>query len=586
MTSDNNEENGGRLAKFPWTRPGVPLSDNNLALWFGARAGVSFCHSAPRRMWRRFDGVRWAEDAKKEVEAEVANFLAEDILPVARKPKDRAHIGATSTMLAVVRRLQSVLAIDESVFDADWWLYNCLPGTLDLRHIDQGLRKHNSGDYISKMSAADPSGECPQWLAFIDWVCCDDHALASYLQRLAGYCLTGDTSEQQFWFLHGDGSNGKSVFLKTLLYVMGDYGISCPTSVWIEQRFEQHPEQIMRLRGRRLIVSSEIKPDAEWNIERLQAVTGGETIVARGMREASVEFEFSGKLLIAGNLKPQLSNVNDAIRRRLRLIPFNAHIAKEDADKSLADKFKREANGILKWMVDGCAMWQRDGLRPPKAVEVATEEYLASEDHVRSWIDEECVLDRQAAKFADADMLNTPAMIARRDEFSTKIGDLHKSWDAWARRNHVVPGKINTLSTKLSKMRFADERESGDGPRKHPQWQVVRKNTGITRGRVFIGIRLKGNDDRDEWPRGQNDGPPPTRDSGPDADLMRLLDDVHASQSPEVKAAQAWNSACTVLQGTCEHCGRTDGNLLLIRGPGVKGHVLHEGCAMAFFGKE
>jgi len=108
-----------------------------------------------------------------------------------------------------------MLEIDERVFDADPWLYNCPSGTSDLRQIDEGLRKHDRNDYITKLSAADPVAECPKWRKFIDWVTCGDNELADYLQRLAGYTLVGVVDEQMFAFLYGGGGNGKSVFLQT-----------------------------------------------------------------------------------------------------------------------------------------------------------------------------------------------------------------------------------------------------------------------------------------------------------------------------------------------------------------------------------
>jgi len=200
----------------------------------------------------------------------------------------------------------------------------------------------------------------------------------------------------------------------------------------------------MRLKGARLIVSSEVPADAKWNVERIKAVTGGETIVARGMRENSCEFAFTGTLLIAGNNKPQLANVDEAIRRRMHIVPFKAKIADADINKHLADELKQEAGGILKWMIEGCRNWRRDGLKRPKAVETATEEYLTDEDHIRQWRDECCDFH------ADASVTATTST-------------LFASWKKWCERDGLRYGTINQFSewranSGVERYRHADAR--------------------------------------------------------------------------------------------------------------------------------
>ena len=445
----------GKIVDFPeepWKRPGFVLSDKNLAKCFDVKRGNDFRYTVAHRGWRMFDGVRWI-DAGLKIEHSIADLLANEIEPVAaKKPKDRYRIGATTTLTAVERRLRCSREMDETAFDADPWLLNCPSGTMDLRRIDEGMKKHERGDYITKVCAADPFGGCPQWMEFLSFVTREDDQLADYLQRLAGYALAGVADEQIFAFLHGQGGNGKSVFLQTLLYVLGDYGVSCPSHVWTVQPFEQHPEQIMRLRGARLIVSTEIPKDAVWNVERINAVTGGERIVARGMRQESVEFNFCGTLLIAGNDKPEIANVNDATRRRIHLVPFGAKVNEDDVDKGLKDKLKAEAGGILQWMIEGCAAWQLEGLRRASVVLTATTEYFADEDHLRGWLEECCDVHPQATT-------------------REKTGDLFGSWKRWCDGSGLKAGSINQFSARLA--------ASGIKRVRNDEW------------RGFIGIALR-----------------------------------------------------------------------------------------------
>ena len=108
------------------------------------------------------------------------------------------------------------------------------------------------------------------------------------------------------------------------------------------------------------------------------------------MRCDFFEFTPEFKLVIAGNHKPGLRSVNEAIRRRLHLVPFTTTIPKSERDPRLGDKLRAEYPGILDWAILGCLAWQRDGLNPPEIVRDATADYLAAEDTVGRWLEEHC----------------------------------------------------------------------------------------------------------------------------------------------------------------------------------------------------
>jgi putative DNA primase/helicase len=268
-------------------------------------------------------------------------------------------------------------------------------------------------DYMTKRTAVAPGGGCPRWHAFLDQVTAGDDDLQAYLQRVAGYCLTGHTSEHAVFFLHGTGANGKSVFINTVSGVMGDYAMIAPMEVFIESKTDRQPTEIAMLRGARLVVASETQAGRNWNEARIKALTGGDRISARFMRGDFFEFTPQFKLMISGNHKPTLRNVDEAIRRRLHLIPFTVTIPPKDRDPDLADKLKVEWPGILQWAIDGTLEWRRGGLRPPEAVQRATEDYLQSEDDILSWLTDCCTDDPGA---------------------QTTSSELYESWKGWAER--------------------------------------------------------------------------------------------------------------------------------------------------------
>jgi putative DNA primase/helicase len=86
--------------------------------------------------------------------------------------------------------------------------------------------------------------------------------------------------------------------------------------------------------------------------------------------------------------KPGLRSVDEAIRRRFHLVPFNVVIPPEQRDKNLGERLRAEWPGILAWMIDGCLDWQKRGLAPPDAVTSATAAYLEAEDALAAWLDE------------------------------------------------------------------------------------------------------------------------------------------------------------------------------------------------------
>jgi putative DNA primase/helicase len=266
-------------------------------------------------------------------------------------------------------------------------------------------------DYMTKCAPVAPGGDCSLWRAFLERVTAGDFDMQNYLQRVAGYCLTGHTSEHAVFFLYGTGANGKSVFVSTLMGMMGDYAMSAPMEAFVESKNDRHETELAMLRGARLVVASETQAGRHWNEARIKALTGGDRISARFMRGDFFEFTPQFKLMISGNHKPSLRNVDEAMRRRLHLIPFTVTIPASERDPDLAEKLKAEWPGILQWAIEGCLEWRRIGLQPPQAVQQATEDYLDAEDDILSWVMDRCV-EEPAAR--------------------TSSAELYASWKDWA----------------------------------------------------------------------------------------------------------------------------------------------------------
>jgi putative DNA primase/helicase len=189
-------------------------------------------------------------------------------------------------------------------------------------------------------------------------------------------------------FAHGTGANGKSVETSTVAGIMADYHVTAPIEAFVASTTDRHPTDMASMRGARLVSVTETEEGRSWAESKLKALTGGDKISARFMRQDFFEYVPQFKLWIAGNHKPQLRNVDEAMRRRLHLVPFTVTIPKHERDQKLAEKIKAEWPGILHWLIQGCLEWQHTGLEPPDAVRDATAEYFSAENAIEQWLEE------------------------------------------------------------------------------------------------------------------------------------------------------------------------------------------------------
>ena len=375
----------GDFKLFDKFSPPPDLSDEDLALRFSSRFSDRLRFVKATGRWLIWNGFCWKDDLTYEV-LDFARQVCRDAAAEADKPGRAISVASAKTCSNVINLARSDRrhATKIADWDADPLLIGTPGGTIDLR--DGSIRKNNRRDLITKNLATAPGGACPTWLEFLQQTTEGDQARIDYLQRFSGYCLTGLTTEHCIIVVHGPGRNGKSVFVNTLGGLFGDYHKTANMDAFTASNFERHPTELARLRGARLVTCVETDEGRPWAEARIKSLTGGDTIAARFMREDFFEFKPEFKLLIVGNHKPVIRNVDDAMRRRLHLVPFTATIPAEKRDPDLAEKLRIEWPGILAWAIEGAIAWRALGLSPPDAVRAATEAYLESEDSIEAWI--------------------------------------------------------------------------------------------------------------------------------------------------------------------------------------------------------
>lgn len=367
--------------------------------------------------WYRWNEESWREDDVMQIYTHAKDFLKETVKE--KQYHSKAKVAAVVDLCRYDRRAVSVI----EQWDADNFALNTPLGVVDLR-IGR-VRPAHPEDYCTKITSVMPDPECatPLWTAFLEKVTQGDVDMQKYLKRVAGYCLTGDTREQCFFFLFGPGGNGKGVYSRILKAIVGDYATNAENETFMEQKFDRHTTDMASLKGARLITAGEPEEGRGWNESRLKQFTGGDPITARHMRCDNFTYVPQGKLLFSSNHRPTLKSVNEAIRRRFHLIPFPVALTDAERDEELEKKLKAEMPGILQWMIDGCLDWQREGLNPPREVLDASADYMESEDRLGLWLKERC------------------EVAPRYEEGSTKLWNDWKEWSF---------GRNETLGTQTA----------------------------------------------------------------------------------------------------------------------------------------
>lgn len=298
-----------------------------------------------------------------------------------------------SNMLAIAaNRLQ--FAITSEALDTDAWLLGAGDVTIDLKAGT--IREPCREDLITKAIGTkyDKAAKCPGWLKFLDHIFHKDEKVIAYIKRAFGYCLTATMVEQVFFFCYGMGANGKSVFLAILRALLGEYAKQADFSTFLVQRNEKVRNDLAALAGARVITATEAEEGSKLSMQIIKAWTGGDPITARFLFAENFTFKPEGKLWLAANTKPTISERNLAAWRRVQLIPFDVTIAKKDQDKELESKLLEELPGILNWALEGLQEYQQSGLDTPDVVKVATEKYREENDSMAAFLKECCDIQK------------------------------------------------------------------------------------------------------------------------------------------------------------------------------------------------
>lgn len=404
---------------------------------------IRYCHTW--KTWLVWDGVSWNAD-ETGVVMTLAKNIAAQIAQVAISSGDMSLLkfAVKTANLPRLNAMQSTAASDVPVrveeLDQDNWLLNCPNGTVDLK--DGQLRLHDRLDFITRVCPTrfDIRAQAPRFLQFLKEVFVDDDVI-QFVQRVMGYCLTGDVSEQKMLIFWGDGANGKSTFINIILHVLGpQYSMQAEHDMLVEGKQRGHSTDRMDLYQKRLVVASETESGQVMAQSYVKQLTGGDRIRGRRMQENNWEYSPTHKLILVTNHLPIVKNNDPAVWRRIILVPFTQRFDEETRDKTLLEKLKAEAEGILAWAVCGCVLWRYSELMPPPSVTAATHGYREDQDSIGRFL-QECTI--------------------QAPHLEVRFSDLYRTYVMWCEDNGEYLSKKKYVSKELRKLGFGERTSDG-----------------------------------------------------------------------------------------------------------------------------
>jgi putative DNA primase/helicase len=391
-------------------------------------------YSFETKQWLCFDGQRWvaATTIIHQVAKKVAlSFLADAAAETDEKYRKElySHSNQSETWWGIqaminMAKSEPEVQVKTQDLDSDIWLVNLLNGTFDLKR--NLFREHRKEDLITRIAPViyDPEGKAPIFEQFIAKIFLNNKEVMKFVQRVLGYALCGDCTEQKLFLFWGSGQNGKSTLDNTILGIFGDYGKQAPANLLLASKYDQHPTELAMLKGVRMIAASETAENRWLNESRIKDMTGGEKITARFMRGDFFSYTPEFKIFLATNHQPNIRCGDFGTQRRLVLVPFNYIVPAEELDTRLPDKLKAETPGIFNWLVEGFNMWKSYGLAVPDEITNATSSYIRDNDFIQAFLEEKCHF---------------------HDRFEVAVGALYVAYKLWAHQ---------TGEPELDKRRF------------------------------------------------------------------------------------------------------------------------------------
>lgn len=363
-----------------------------------------------KQSWYVYDGTAWRRDETGMSTRKLCKLLVLQMEDYASDMRDKTMRGRCDALLnawsnlntrkRLIEDAQDVHCLSSEYFDSDSNLLNCQNGVLNLRTFE--FRPHSPNDFCTKVARVnyDPDARSERLDGFLNDIMVGDAETTAYLQKAAGYSLTGDTSHDCCFFLYGPTSrNGKGTFVEAFSAMMGDYAMTARSDTILRRNLPGEggspSEDIARLEGTRFVSIPELDKSVKLNDALLKTLTGGDTITARYLYQSSFQYRPQFKIFVHTNYLPFISDILLLKSDRVKVIPFTRHFTEEERDYGLRDELKQPENlsALLNWCLAGLRLLRAEGFKEPASVREAIADYHQSSDAIGQFIADMLVQD-------------------------------------------------------------------------------------------------------------------------------------------------------------------------------------------------
>lgn len=417
--------------------------------------------------WMRYSGTHWQRENAEPALDRVIVATLQARQQVGLQSKDLALVRAAKPTVHHVRAakylLRSLLWVDIAEFDCSPDHLNVANGLLNLRTGE--LMPHERAQRYTYCLEVeyDPGVDYEPWQRWARQTLAvqgvegekgtagelgpeGDAGLAGsaeerYLQQAVGYTLTGHTTEEVLFCIHGPPRSGKGTFTEALLTLLGSEPLATEVGFATLARMRLHDSNaadLARLKPCRLVVTSEPPRGACLNAAEVKRLTGGNLIYAALKYRDHFAYRPVFKIWLVTNYPPRADVEDDAVWSRLRVIPFpNSQLGREDRGLKGRMKQSEMQRQILAWAVDGARAWYRSGasgLVTPPSVEEATR---AAREGMR----------RPPGSVGDwlAECLEVTHL---EHDFVANV-ELYASYEGWCRTVGIRPQRMTELTQAL-----------------------------------------------------------------------------------------------------------------------------------------
>ncbi|MBA0054316.1 DNA primase [Streptomyces sp. AJS327] len=356
----------------------------------------------------KWTGKNWTQVPQEalyaDVRAVIKGILREEDHDQDKLNKHWAASQDARKVKAMVDMLSSIPGVYATAdqFDATPYLMSFRNVVVDLR--DGSFREHRPEDMNTFFIDVDykPEAKAERWERFLRECHPGCDSMPGFLQELTGYGITGYGVERIFVMHVGPTTNGKTTFTATVEDVFKAATKRADAALFQRRRESGGPRaDVVGLRGRRLVISSEWPANMPLDQALMKAVTGDQNITARGVY-AKTEITFKPVCLVQvdTNYVPEVDPTDAALWQRVRVVPWNEDFRSRE-DRHLQATLRQEREGIAAWAVAGAVAWYRkyengQGLDFPEAVEKRTAHYRDSSHPLSGFIGEEFEVEEGA----------------------------------------------------------------------------------------------------------------------------------------------------------------------------------------------